>query len=103
MGSGKAGGIDFLQQATLEHTFDDVFRGADHVVILVSHLDLGEHVLVDVEGGIAHLDVLACLFLVPCLKFLDEREIKIVGPVIDLEDVGAVLCDGFSRKGNTRQ
>ena len=103
MGSGKAGGIDFLQQATLEHTFDDVFRGADHVVILVSHLDLGEHVLVDVEGRIAHLDVLACLFLVPYLKFLDEREIKIVGPVIDLEDVGAVLCDGFSRKGNTRQ
>ena len=82
---------DRKEEVAAEHTLDDIVRRAHHVIILVAKLDLGEHGLVDVEGLVDYLHLLASLLEVPVLELIEEIFVDVVGPVIYLEDMVPVL------------
>ena len=86
--------LDREQQVFLKHTLDDILRRAEDVVVLVSHLDLGECSLVDVEGLVNEFHFLTGLFVVPFLKILFDVFVDVVRPVEHFELVCAVHTTG---------
>ena len=78
-------------EVVAENALDDVVRRAHHVEILVSALYLGEHYLVDVEELVYDCHILSGLLLVPILELGEHIFIDVVGPVVDFEDVLAVV------------
>ena len=79
------------QEVTSEHSFDNIVRRTDHVIILVAKLDFGEHGLVDIEGLIDDFNFLACLFKIPLLKLSEQFFIDVVSPVIYFENAASVF------------
>ena len=61
-------GVDGQEQVLAEHTLDDIFRRADHIVVLMSTFYLGQHHLIDVESLVDDADLLASLLLIPGRK-----------------------------------
>ena len=94
---------DRQQEIGFEHLLDDVVRRADDIVIFVVLLDPREHELVDVEGVVLDLDVLARLLLVPLLKIFDDRRIDVIGPIIDAQDLVAWPVATAGQPGNDGQ
>ena len=93
----------YLQQKVVaQHTLNDILARANHVIVLVSHLYLGEHRLIDVESRILYGYVLARLRLVPRRERVEYVvHIDIVCPVIHLQRVRTVGSLRGSRKGYT--
>ena len=83
--------VDGQEQVVLEHTLDDILRGARHVEILLAALNLGKHDLVDIEELIDNLHLLARLLVIPLLELGEQRLVDVVGPVIDLENLLASI------------
>ena len=82
--------LNRLNEPFLEHALDDILRRAEHVVVLVTHLDLGQCGLVDVEGLIHQLHFLARLLIVPGLEIGFDVLIDVVRPVQYFELVRTV-------------
>ena len=78
--------INGQQKIVLEHTLDDILRGAGNIEILLAALNLGEHNLIDVEELIDNLNLFASLLIIPLLELREQRLVNIIGPVIDLQD-----------------
>ena len=95
--------VDRLQQSAAKHTLNDILRWADHVIILVTDLNLGEHRLVDIEGLIDNFHILTGLLFVPCGELVkDVVHVNVVRPVIHLQGVCTVSGLGEYRAGHQR-
>ena len=82
--------LDRQQQIFLQHALDDVLRRTEHVIILVTYLDLRQRGLVDVEGLIDELYFLTRLLEVPLLEVLFNIFVDVVSPVEHFQLVCAV-------------
>ena len=60
----------------------------------MSLLDFGQHSLVDIESLIDYLYLFTGLLFIPLFKFRDDRLVDVVGPVVNLENLAAVLTAG---------
>ena len=95
--------VDRLQQSAAKHTLNDILRRADHVIILVTDLDLSEHRLVDVEGLIDNFHILAGLLFVPCGELVkDVVHVNVIRPVVHLQGVCAISGLGEYRARHKR-
>ena len=68
-------------QTFFEHTLNDILGRAEHIVVLVSHFNLGERGLVDVEGLVHQLYFFAGLLIVPLFEVRLDTFVNIVRPV----------------------
>ncbi len=80
-------GVYGQEKVFAQHSLDDVFRGAYHVIVLVSALYLGKHHLVDVEGLVDDPYLLAGLSLIPFRKVGEHVLVDVVCPVIDFQNL----------------
>ena len=73
--------LDRQNQIFLEHALNDILRRTEHIVVFVSHFDLGQRGLVDIEGLIDELHLLAGLVKIPLFKTGLDTFVDVVSPV----------------------
>ena len=83
--------VDRQQEVFAQHTFDDIFRRAHHIIVLVATFYLGKHHLVDIESLVDDTNLLARLLLVPFREVGKHVLVYVVSPVIHLENLLSVL------------
>ena len=93
---------DRLDQVFFQHPLDDILRRAEYIVVLVTHFDLGQRGLVDVEGLIHQLYFFAGLCVIPFLEILLDVLVNVVRPVEHFQLVCAVrTVAGTEDKGQS--
>ncbi|EEF87390.1 hypothetical protein BACCELL_05005 [Bacteroides cellulosilyticus DSM 14838] len=83
--------VDRNEEVFLQHSFDDVFRGAYKVEIFLSALNLSEHDFVDIEYLVDDADIFACLLFVPGRKFGEDFFVNVICPVVYFQYTAALL------------
>ena len=83
--------VDREEEVFLQHSFDDVFRGAYKVEIFLSALYLSEHDFVDIEYLVDDADIFACLLFVPDREFGEDFFVDIICPVVYFQYTAALL------------
>ena len=73
------------EQVFLQHSLDDVLRRTEHVVVLVSHFDLRQSGLVDVESLVNEFHFLARLVEIPLLEISLDVLVNVIRPVQHFE------------------
>ena len=68
-------------QTFFQHTLNDILGRAEHIVVLVSHFNLGKRCLVDVEGLVHQFYFFAGLLIVPLFETRLDTFVNIVRPV----------------------
>ena len=82
--------LDGKQEILRHHSFDDIFRRTNHVVIFLAFFDTRKHGFVDVESLIHNRDFFAGLFLIPHFKIVQNRFVDIVGPVVYFQNTATI-------------
>ena len=94
-----------MQQVFLQHAFDDIFRGAHHIKVLMAAFDFRQHDLIDVESLVNDPDFLSGLLFIPFRKVHQHLFVYVVGPVVNLEDflAGFLVVAGCEQRQTNGQ
>ena len=81
--------INRLQQAFVQHSFDDILGRTHHIKVFMPFLNFCQHDFVDIKRLIHDTDIFSRLLLIIFLKIFQYAFTYVVCPVVHLEHVFA--------------